>query len=89
MQQATICCEYKVLSMTRETAHLLSLSVQGKYVMYIMGLMFMIISGAICGLFGFIQLHETGAPFWGYAIAGSVACFVGGWVILAEQLSEE
>ncbi len=75
--------------MTRETAHLLSLPVQGKCVMYIMGLMFMIISGAICGLFGFIQLHETGAPFWGYAIAGSVACFVGGWVILAEQLSEE
>lgn len=57
--------------------------------MYIVGLMFMIISGAVCGLFGFIQLHETGAPFWGYAIAGSVACFVGGWVILAEQLSEE
>ncbi len=57
--------------------------------MYIMGLMFMIVSGAVCGLFGFIQLHETGAPFWGYAIAGSVACFVGGWVILAEQLSEE
>ena len=57
--------------------------------MYIMGLMFMIVSGAVCGLFGFIQLHLTGAPIWGYAIAGSVACFVGGWVILAEQLSEE
>lgn len=67
----------------------LSLPVQGKCVMYIMGLMFMIISGAICGLFGFIQLHLTGAPIWGYAIAGSVSCFVGGWIILAEQLSEE
>ena len=75
--------------MTRETAQPLIVTSTGKYVMYIMGLMFMIISGAVCGLFGFIQLHETGAPFWGYAIAGSVACFVGGWVILAEQLSEE
>ena len=49
----------------------------------------MIFTGAICGLFGFIQLHETGAPFWGYAIAGSVACFIGGWAEIARIFSNE
>jgi hypothetical protein len=57
--------------------------------LYITGLMFMIFTGAICGLFGFIQLHETGAPFWGYAIAGSVACFIGGWAEIARIFSNE
>tara|TARA_R100001460_G_scaffold87498_1_gene128918 strand:- start:69 stop:248 length:180 start_codon:yes stop_codon:yes gene_type:complete len=56
--------------------------------LYITGLMFMIFTGAICGLFGFIQLHETGAPFWGYAIAGSVACFIGGWAEIARIFND-
>lgn len=57
--------------------------------MYIMALMFMIASGAVCGMFGFIQLHETGAPIMGYVIAGSVACFVGGWIEIARIFCEE
>jgi len=74
--------------MTDETAQLLSLSVQGNCIMYLHGLLFMIVSGAVCGLFAVLQLHITGAPFWGYAIAGSVACFVGGWIEIARQFVE-
>jgi len=57
--------------------------------MYIMGLMFMIATGAICGMFAFIELHLTGAPIMGYAIAGSVACFVGGWMEIGRIFSDE
>ena len=57
--------------------------------MYMMALMFMIASGAVCGMFGFIQLHETGAPIMGYVIAGSVACFVGGWIEIARIFCDE
>lgn len=57
--------------------------------MYIVGLMFMIFAGALCGLVGFIELHITGAPIMGYVIAGSVACFVGGWIELARLLGDD
>lgn len=57
--------------------------------MYIMGLMFMIVSGAVCGTFAFIELHLTGAPLMGYVIAGSVACFVGGWIEIARLFCDE
>ena len=56
--------------------------------MYIVGLMCMIFAGALCGLVGFIELHITGAPIMGYVIAGSVACFVGGWAELARVLGD-
>tara|TARA_R100000455_G_C6235102_1_gene95605 strand:+ start:146 stop:307 length:162 start_codon:yes stop_codon:yes gene_type:complete len=51
--------------------------------------MFMIFAGALCGLVGFIELHITGAPIMGYVIAGSVACFVGGWAELARVLGDD
>ena len=57
--------------------------------MYIMGLLFMIFVGALCGLVGVIELHITGASIMGYVIAGSVACFVGGWVELARLLGDD
>lgn len=57
--------------------------------MYIISLMFMIVSGAVCGMFAFIELHLTGAPLMGYVIAGSVACFVGGWVEIAKLFCDE
>ena len=57
--------------------------------MYIVGLMFMIFAGALCGLVGFIELHIRGAPIMGYVIAGSVACFVGGWAELARVLGDD
>ena len=57
--------------------------------MYIVGLMFMIFAGALCGLVGFIELHITGAPIMGYVIAGIVACFVGGLAELARVLGDD
>ena len=57
--------------------------------MYIMGLLFMVFVGALCGAIAFVELHITGAPIMGYVIAGSVACFVGGWIELARLLDTD
>ena len=57
--------------------------------MYIMGLLFMVFVGALCGAIAFVELHITGAPIMGYVIAGSVACFVGGWIELARILDND
>lgn len=57
--------------------------------MYIIGLLFMVFVGALCGAIAFVELHITGAPIMGYVIAGSVACFVGGWIELARLLDND
>ena len=54
--------------------------------MKIMGYMFLASNGAVALLFSLYFLHETGAPFWGWAIAGGTACFIGGWTLAAQEL---
>tara|TARA_R100001480_G_scaffold153906_1_gene157845 strand:+ start:179 stop:367 length:189 start_codon:yes stop_codon:yes gene_type:complete len=57
--------------------------------MKIMGYMFLVSNGAVALLFSLYFLHETGAPFWGWAIAGGTACFVGGWTLAAQELDND
>ena len=56
--------------------------------MKIMGYTFLASNGAVALLFSLYFLHETGAPLWGWAIAGGTACFVGGWILAAQELDK-
>lgn len=52
------------------------------------GYIWMVVVGAVCGLFAFITLLQTGAPIMGIALFGCGASFTGGWVLIAHELSE-
>lgn len=56
--------------------------------MKIIGYTFLASNGAVSLLFSLYFLHETGAPLWGWAIAGGTACFVGGWTLVAQELDK-
>jgi len=49
------------------------------------GYIWMIVVGAVCGMFAFITLLETGAPIMGIALFGCGACFTGGWALIAKE----
>tara|TARA_X000001382_G_scaffold112600_1_gene89931 strand:- start:1067 stop:1249 length:183 start_codon:yes stop_codon:yes gene_type:complete len=51
-----------------------------------LGYIWMILVGAVCGLFAFLTLLETGAPAMGIVLFGSGACFIGGWILVAGEL---
>ena len=48
--------------------------------------LFLIVTSAIVGLLSVISLAE-GVPSMGWVALGCAACFVGGWTILAKELS--
>ena len=48
--------------------------------------LFLIVTSAVIGLLSVMSL-AAGVPGMGWVALGSVACFVGGWVIIATELS--
>jgi len=54
--------------------------------MYSLGLILMITASAMCSLLAFMELMLTGAPLMGIVLFGCGACFVGGWILLAQEL---
>jgi len=52
------------------------------------GYIWMVLVGAVCGLFAFMTLLQTGAPAMGIALFGCGACFTGGWILIAKELSD-
>jgi len=51
----------------------------------VVGYIWMIVVGAMCGTFAFFELLKTGAPILGLVLFGCGALFVGGWALLAME----
>ena len=54
----------------------------------VVGYIWMIVVGAMCGTFAFIELLKTGAPILGLVLFGCGVMFMGGWALLAKELSD-
>ena len=52
------------------------------------GCVAMVVVGAVLGLMAFIDLMRTGAPLYGIVLFGCGALFVGGWALIAKELSD-
>ena len=85
---------YKVLSMTDKTAHFLSLSVQGRFIMkkFEMLDLFLIAMLMVGVFFGFamLSLHGVGYMTWlSWTFFGCSAwCLVVGWCIVAWNMEQ-
>jgi|TARA_R100001015_G_C4561599_1_gene121354 hypothetical protein len=55
----------------------------------IMGYFWMTFTSAMCGGFAFYNLLQTGAPLMGLVLFASGAMFVGGWILIAEELEND
>ena len=49
--------------------------------------LFAVMASAICGIFAYIELATNGTPLMGIVLVGCGAAFVGGWVVIAHELS--
>ena len=54
----------------------------------ILSYFFLVVMGAVVGIFAFIALMESGAPIHGLALFGCGALFTGGWFGLAMELTD-
>lgn len=48
---------------------------------------FAVMVSAICGIFAYMDLATNGTPLMGIVLFGCGAVFVGGWVVIAQELS--
>ena len=54
--------------------------------MEFLGLVFMLSVAPMCGTMATIMIAETGGhPTWVVALIGSVICFTGGWIRIAQM----